>query len=253
MNINTSFAMIKNLLVFAFVFSSFSVLGQHDESRHSHVFVNIGAAFPIGGFRELGYSQVEFTTDKLPAFASNGTLLNVGFSHNLSKYFQAGATLGWRSNPIDEDAYAERFITNPWAYPDAPYTLKSNPWQSFYGTLDLYTQLPLHRFTPYLKGSVGVGAFTMGEANAVMKYEDYNVRINRFSDTKATVVYGGAVGLKYNLGPFDMNLECGVLAASAEFDYDIGAPTGIKQKYNLNTVNTTLGLSYRIYQRVKGS
>lgn len=228
--------MKKCLLIAAFAGLSLTASAQTDENKPHRINLNLGIASPSGNFKDTDMESDD------AGLAKTGAVISAGYAVDLHENFGIGLTLGWRNNPVDVDKMAEEFG----AEEEGLVELEGTSWQTSYIVTDLYAQLPLNQVTLYAKGSVGFGNSRSAGVSGTFDLGEYGTY--EFEQTEAkswSGVYGIAGGVRYDFGRLGLAVEAGVLSTKPEFEVEYDGETE-KYKQEMNSFNTTIGLSYRL-------
>ncbi|WP_299823366.1 hypothetical protein [uncultured Pontibacter sp.] len=226
--------MKKLLLVAALGCLGFTAAKAQGLSETNHRFtLNIGAASPTGVFKSTKESDDE------AGYAKTGALVSLAYAADVHKNIAVGATLGWRNNPFDIDAFIGEdgeFIKSA----------EAESWRSVMLLGNVYLQAPINNLTLYAKGSFGT-AFNKSAAfkftSVETAYGSYEFEQSAAKNSSLAVGIGG--GLRYDFGRFGVGAEFDVLSTKPEYkvEYD-GETESFKQPSN--SFNTTVGLTYRL-------
>ncbi|WP_242916971.1 hypothetical protein [Pontibacter liquoris] len=219
--------MQRFILVFLLACLSAPAFAQETGDPASRLSFNVGAAWPLNEFNSKDYD------DAYPAFAKNGALLQLSYTHTLKNRVALGATAAWRSNKFDMD----RFVM-----PEDELVLskESTPWRSLFLLADVQYQVPAKDGYFYVKGSVGA-------AYSRSAFLDINTpfgHVTRTADNSMAPAYGLSTGVHVNLRQFGLGLETGLLATKPEFEIENAQGEVTKYKQPMTTMHLSLLVSY---------
>ncbi|MHA6248754.1 hypothetical protein ACXYMU_12505 [Pontibacter sp. CAU 1760] len=190
--------------------------------------LRLGSAYPIGDFSKTRFD------DTLPAFAAEGLLVQLSYTHPVRPLLVLGATTGYRSNPFQEDAFAKD-------NDDLVISIQSTGWRTAYALADVQLQVPLHTKTAYyLRGSVG-GAFNR---SASLLVETRFGTIKREKDTAIALMFGLSSGVQFTLNRVVLDIGGSLLNTQSGFEVVDAQGNRINDKQPLNTASITVGVGY---------
>lgn len=220
--------MIKYLLAFFCSFLSFSVFGQVDSfQKGTTVFITGGVSIPGSEFANATGIEVR-------DYVNRGPFAAIGFKRDIYKHFAVGATGGYSKNELNEVAIAEASST----------TIKTVPWTSSFLVADFYAQLPLRKWTPYLKGSVGATFPNNWEFYAEQVIDKNKLKGNTKTTEDVQLAYMAGIGLDYTINRFVVGIESNVLAYKPEFEIDLNGSLGSRKEW-IATLNQTISIGYK--------
>ncbi len=221
--------MKKYLLVLLCSVWSLPVFGQVDSfHKGTTIFVTGGVSIPGSEFANATGIEVRDYVDRGP-FAA------IGFKRDVYKHFAVGATGGYSKNKLNEVAIAEASST----------TIKTVPWTASFLVADFYAQLPIRRWTPYLKGSVGAVFPNSWEFYAEQSHSNGSFLSGTTNTTEdVQLAYMGGLGVSYTATRFVLGIESNLLAYKPEFEIDLNGSPGNRKEW-IATFNQTISIGYK--------
>ncbi|MCX2741749.1 outer membrane beta-barrel protein [Pontibacter anaerobius] len=223
---------MKRFILYTFLFMlALPALAQTEEPEGRHVLgLQLGIATVSGSFHDSAYE------DEYPAFARDGLLMAGSYRYNFGRYLGAGASLSYRHNRYNLDAFA--------APDDELVTGKSaEAWRSVFTLADVYIRVPMPEVMEvYLKGSAGASFNRSASWQVQTVYGD----IHMPSDRATALALGWGSGISFNMHPFTVGVEAGMLFTRPEFT--VADPKGnpLQHRQPMNSFNVSLGVQFRL-------
>ncbi|MCJ8167328.1 hypothetical protein MKJ04_20980 [Pontibacter sp. E15-1] len=192
--------------------------------------LHVGTALPMGSFSGSSFDK------ESPAFAGEGILLQLTYTHPITSHLALGATAGFRANP---------FLQEKFQIPgdNLVQAIESTPWKTGYALANVQVQVPLGEEGGfYLRGGVG-GA--LNRAASLRVLTPYGT-ITRDAETSLSIAYGASSGFYSVVSNLVLGFEVSLMATRA--DLTPINPTGSTEKYRqpLHSANLSLGIGYRL-------
>lgn len=221
--------MKKYVLIILCCISSLSVSAQVDSfHKGTTMFITGGVSIPGSEFAEATGIEVK-------NYVNKGVYTAFGFKIDAFRHFAVGATGGYTKNSLNIQAIEEATSTE----------IETTPWTSSFLLADFYAQLPVKKWTVYLKGSVGA----MFPNNWEFYAKQENSNGSTLDGTTKTAekiepAYLTGLGLNYTANRFVIGIESNVLAYKPEFLIDLNGSPGTKKQW-IATLNQTVSLGYK--------
>ncbi len=201
------------------------------EPGQQHVLgLQLGSAFVSGNFGKADFS------DAYPAFARDGLLLTGSYRYNLGRYLGVGASGSLRHNRYDLDAFAD---------PDDELVTgkSSEAWRSVFTMADVYARFPVEELLEvYLRGSMGASFNRTASWQVQTVYGD----IVMPTDKATALALGWGSGIGYNVRPFLVTMEAGMLYTRPAFTVPNSQGRPIRHRQALNTFHVSLGVQFTL-------
>jgi hypothetical protein len=221
--------MTKYLLTLLYTFCSLSVFAQVDNfHKGTTIFIVGGVSIPGSEFANATGIEVKDYVDRGPYTA-------LGFKRDVHKYFAVGVTGGYSQNKLNIRAIEEASSTS----------IETVPWKSSFLVADFYAQMPIQKWTPYLKGSAGAAFPNNWEFYAEQSHSNGTFLSGTTNTTDdIQLAYMAGIGITFTANKFVLGLESNGLAYKPEFEIDLNGSPGRRKEW-IATFNQSISIGYK--------
>lgn len=195
-----------------------------------------GTTFTItGGIAIPGSEFADATGIEVNDYVDRGIYASVGFKIDVFKHFALGATGGYSKNNLNTAAIEEASNTR----------IESRAWTSTFLLLDFYAQVPIKKWTPYVR--VSPGAMFPNDWNFYAEQEHTNgafLKGTTSTADKVELAYLAGLGLSYTANRFVIGIESNILAYEPQFKIDLNGSPGTRDQW-IATLNQTFSVGYK--------
>lgn len=215
------------ILCLVIVFNCFAANAQESSLKTHSIRVQYDGSYPTGDFKNTAFEE------DYPPFAKAGSLLQFNYSRSIKEQVLTGATLAWRRNAFDMDAFA-----NP--EDELVQSRESKSWQSVFMMADMQYRWFARDGFFYVKGSLG----TAYSRSASLRVNTTYGTINRASDNSFAFAYGLHGGLQVDIKQFGLGFETGVFSTNPTFSITNAQGKTTTYKQTMATYNMGIYTSY---------